>query len=284
MKKLVCICATIACLPNFILAQVASIQMSAGDGKYVVLSAPTTLPVGTLRLDVPDEGTVIVSDGNIDEYAWVLGGNASPISNRLGTLTNTDLVFVTGASGPNTRMTLTSGGLLNVGASSQFQIDGSTGNISKIRNINYSWPGSHATGYLQNDGSGNLSWQTSVQASRAGLGTWFENNYSGGAVIMDVSGTSIKFIGSAFPGGISGVSIVCGSAGTNGTLTATVTLNGVATTLTCTVNGNAGEQFAFATPASPIPFVAGQRIGVNLNDAGFTPNNNDILITVFANF
>jgi hypothetical protein len=67
-------------------------------------------------------------------------------------------------------------------------------------------------------------------------------------------------------------------------LTATVTLNGVATTLTCTVNGAGGQQFAFATPASPIPFVAGQRIGVNLNDVNFTPNNNDVLVTVFANF
>lgn len=262
----------------------SSIQLSTGDGGYVVLTAPVSLPSGALYLDLPDEGAVIVSDGNIDEYAWVLGGNASPPSNLLGTTTNTDLVFVTGASGPNTRMTLTASGMLNVGSSSQFQVNGSTGNISKIMNLNYSWPASHSAGYLQNDGSGNLSWQTSVQASRAGIGSWFENNYSGGAVVMAVSGTTIPFVGSAFPGGISGVSIVCGNAGTAGTLTATVTLNGVATSLTCTVNGTTGQQFAFATPASPIAFVAGQRIGVNLNDAGFSPNNNDVLVTVFANF
>jgi hypothetical protein len=47
-----------------------------------------------------------------------------------------------------------------VGTSSQFEVD-SSGNITKINNLTYSWPGSYAAAtntYLRNDGSGNLTW------------------------------------------------------------------------------------------------------------------------------
>src|SRR6185503_13506785 len=134
-----------------------------------------------------------------------------------------DLVFVTGAGGPNTRMT----------------ISGTTGGISLSGDLDminglagYNWPAAHAGGYLQNDGNGNLSWQTSIQASRAGLGSWFQNNYGTGAINMAVSGTTVlPAIVSPFGGGLSGVSILITAPGGNpgGALTATVTKNGVAT-------------------------------------------------------
>ena len=56
-------------------------------------------------------------------------------------------------------LNLTPGSTFTVGASDQFAI-GSTGNITKINNVTYSWPASQASGtkFLQNDGSGNLSW------------------------------------------------------------------------------------------------------------------------------
>lgn len=47
----------------------------------------------------------------------------------------------------------------NVGASSQFQVN-TSGDLSKIKNIPYSWPAIQGTAntVLKNDGSGNLSW------------------------------------------------------------------------------------------------------------------------------
>jgi hypothetical protein len=57
--------------------------------------------------------------------------------------------------------------LLSVGASSQFQVN-SSGDIVKIKNLTYSWPSSHALGYLKNDGSGNLTWDTSGMVSGTG--------------------------------------------------------------------------------------------------------------------
>lgn len=50
--------------------------------------------------------------------------------------------------------------LLSVGASSQFQVN-SSGDIVKIKNLTYSWPSTHSIGFLKNDGSGNLTWDTS---------------------------------------------------------------------------------------------------------------------------
>lgn len=51
------------------------------------------------------------------------------------------------------------GSPLSVGATSQFQIN-STGNLTRINDVPYSWPASNTSGFLSNDGSGNLSWST----------------------------------------------------------------------------------------------------------------------------
>jgi hypothetical protein len=48
--------------------------------------------------------------------------------------------------------------LFSVGATSQFQVD-TSGDITKIKNLSYTWPTAHTTdGYLQNNGTGGLSW------------------------------------------------------------------------------------------------------------------------------
>jgi hypothetical protein len=59
--------------------------------------------------------------------------------------------------------------LFTVGGSNQFQVS-SSGNLVRINNVAYSWPGSQATvngQVLQNDGSGNLSWGSVVASDVA---------------------------------------------------------------------------------------------------------------------
>ncbi|MGI6278309.1 MAG: tail fiber domain-containing protein [Patescibacteria group bacterium] len=80
--------------------------------------------------------------------------------------------------------------LLSVGATSQFRVD-SSGDITRIKNLAYSWPSSHtADGFLQDDGSGNLAWTTIAGAGGVtGTGT---QNYlpiwlSGGSSLGDSS-------------------------------------------------------------------------------------------------
>ncbi|KPJ85734.1 hypothetical protein AMJ57_01960 [Parcubacteria bacterium SG8_24] len=68
----------------------------------------------------------------------------------------------------NTRMTVQSTGevgigddspasLLTVGSGDLFQVN-SSGDVIRLKNVTYSWPGANASGVLTNDGSGNLSW------------------------------------------------------------------------------------------------------------------------------
>jgi len=48
---------------------------------------------------------------------------------------------------------------LSVGTNSEFRVD-NAGNITRIRNIGYSFPVVHGTNqYLKNDGAGNLTWE-----------------------------------------------------------------------------------------------------------------------------
>jgi hypothetical protein len=54
--------------------------------------------------------------------------------------------------------------LFTVGSGDTFQVD-TNGDIVKIKNLTYSWPSSHAAGYLYDNGSGTLSWTSSVTAS-----------------------------------------------------------------------------------------------------------------------
>jgi hypothetical protein len=65
--------------------------------------------------------------------------------------------------------TTTPSSVFSVGSSSQFQVN-TSGDIVKLKNLTYSWPSSHTTnGFLQDDGSGTLSWTTTVPASSVAL-------------------------------------------------------------------------------------------------------------------
>lgn len=72
--------------------------------------------------------------------------------------------------------TTTPASLLSVGGTpsstdSPFQVNGS-GDIVRIKNVNYVWPSSHAAGVawqLTDDGSGNLSWASPASAASASL-------------------------------------------------------------------------------------------------------------------
>lgn len=277
MKKVLLSVVAVFTLHSFAFAQTSqSLQLSASETRRAIIAAPPTLPVGTTTFTLPEVSSILISNTNTEDYNWVLGGNSSPMtSNHLGTLTNDAINFITGATGPNIRMTITPTGGIEM-----------IGDLDRINNVTgYNWPASHQAGFLQNNGSGGLSWGNSVAASRAGIGTWFQNNYGGGATVMDVSGTTVAQIASAFPGGLSGVSVVLDNVPTVGTLTCTVTLNGVPTALTVTINGNIGQTFNFTDiSGAPIAFNAGDRVGVDLNDVGFAPNNMDILVTVFATY
>jgi hypothetical protein len=88
--------------------------------------------------------------------AWTLGGNtfgAAPSTNLLGTLSNTDIKFITNGSA-NTRMTIKGNGDIAV-----------TGRNLDIDGIHYAWPTAQAAAndyVLTNDGSGNLSWTNRI--------------------------------------------------------------------------------------------------------------------------
>lgn len=269
-----------------------SISIDAGAGNYAQIVASSSLPVGVTTFTFDNGSGTVVTSANILNYAWVLGGNASPVSNLLGTTSNTDLDFITGASGPNRRMRITSGGNVQIGTGGTpnlFEVDGSNGNLAKIRNASYSWPAANpgAVAFLRNDGSGNLTWLTgSTAADRAGIGTWHAQNVGGGTstFTIPVSGTNMNHVVLPFAGSITGVTIAVNDSRTAGTLTATVTLNGAATALTTQINGT-GTDFAHtAVAAGTITFVAGDRIGIDMSKATFTPTTADMLVTVFVQF
>lgn len=284
MKKVLFLVVLIVAAGTSAFAQSSqSLQLSASNTQRAVIAAPAALPAGTTTFTLPSTSSILISNTNTEEYNWILGGNSSPFTapytNNLGTLTNDAINFITGASGPNIRMTITGTGGIEM-----------VGDLDKINNLGgYNWPTSHSPGYLQNNGSGGLSWQSSLQASRAGLGNWFVNNYGTGVVNMPVAGTTIlTAIVSPFGGGLSGVSItVTPPGGTSGTLVASVTKNGVITPLSVTLIGNGGGNFFAFTDAtaSPVSFNAGDQIGVELTDGAntFAPNV-DVLVTIFANF
>ncbi len=63
--------------------------------------------------------------------------------------------------------------LFSVGATSQFQVN-TSGDITKIKNLSYTWPTAHTTnGYLKNNGTGGLSWAevNAVQATGTPYGS-----------------------------------------------------------------------------------------------------------------
>jgi hypothetical protein len=224
--------------------------------------------------------------------AWLLGGNTSSgVNNSIGTLDATDLNLKTNGT---TRLSILSGGNVWIGASNKFAVDGSSGNISAINGVTgYSWPLSHSTGQLVNDGSGNLSWgNVSVQTSKAGLGMYAKQNASNFTGIISVAGgNSITKIVPAFAGNITGISAVTGAAIGGGSLIVKIVINGA-----INPGNNNNNVLTFAPNASfgfldltagggptVIPFNPGDQIEVQITSNGIG-GGNDMTATVFAQF
>lgn len=125
--------------------------------------------------------------GNIANAIMYGGANPATtgITNLYGVyipqLTNATNIFAYYYAHPTTPFAVTGTGsvgvgtsspssLFSVGAGSKFQVDGN-GDMVAIKNIAYSWPSAHvatlASGYLESDNSGALSWRGSVVVSAA---------------------------------------------------------------------------------------------------------------------
>lgn len=152
-----------------------ALQLDDGAGHYSVLQASAS---GGAYL-LPNGGGTLLTSASLATSAWVLGGNVGVgAANKMGTLDNTDVLFVSGSGGPNTRMQISSTGLVSIGGSSQFQVS-NTGNLTKINNVATSFPSSQgaANSVLSNDGAGNLSWIA------AGSAQAVNSTYTGGSAI-----------------------------------------------------------------------------------------------------
>ena len=290
IKALLC-SVGLLCTYTYVSAQ-HSIQLDAGGGKIAQLVTSSSLPVGVTTFTFDNGTGIVVTSSNISNYAWLLGGNTSPSSNTLGTLSNTDLNFITGASGPNTRMRITSTGIVQMGSAQQFEV-GPTGDLDKINGLSgYNWPGGHTTGFLKNDGSGGLSWATSVVADRSSIGNWYEVNVGSGTTnqIVDVAGAGgggITEFAVPFAGSITGIAVTLENDCNGGILTCEVLINGVATGLIATVTdtGGGADKYGFASQLSGLDgFVAGDRIQVRFTTTAGYGANGDAYFTVYGNF
>jgi hypothetical protein len=90
--------------------------------------------------------------------------------------------------------------LLTVGTNGEFQVS-SNGDISRIRNINYSWPGGNSAGVLTNDGAGSLTWATISGLSGGTINympKWTSANTLSSTSLIYDNGTNIG-IGTASP-------------------------------------------------------------------------------------
>src|SRR5579883_2074197 len=86
-----------------------SLQLDDGSGHYSTISASSS--GGTYTL--PSGGGTLLTSASVSSVAWTLGGNTGVgANNQIGTLDNTNLVFVTGSGGPNNRMQITSAGVV----------------------------------------------------------------------------------------------------------------------------------------------------------------------------
>jgi hypothetical protein len=160
--------------------------------------------------------------------------------------------------------------LFSVGNSSQFQINGS-GNIVALNGITISWPSAQgaAKTYLQNDGTGNLSWKSPKiamqminQSSIAGVAkniTVYSNSNTWGYLVESYSQTPMPAcvvtdmkINIYSPNGITGNTVF------------TLMQNGVATSMSISVGSSATGWFS---TTGSVTFAQGDLIDVRISTA-----------------
>jgi hypothetical protein len=152
-----------------------------------------------------------VASGTINSYGLYI---ANGTMNTTGTANNFGL-YVEAPTGADTNVAGYFGGnvgigttapisLFSVGTGSPFQVD-TNGDIIKLKNLTYAWPASHTTnGFLQNNGSGTLTWTTITGAGGVtGSGTdnyiprWNGTTALENSIIFD-DGTNVG-IGTTMP-------------------------------------------------------------------------------------
>ncbi|HEY0742524.1 MAG TPA: hypothetical protein VGD40_13710 [Chryseosolibacter sp.] len=140
----------------------------------------TNITTGTLSAS-------LLADGSIPGSKLSSDINASNIST--GTLADARLESTLDVTAVNTTGTITTGGGLHVGSASdpgvsnlvvdgtitsgasKFVVDG-TGNVTKLNNLSYSFPSSYSATqtFLANNGSGTLTWASTLPVSNGGTG------------------------------------------------------------------------------------------------------------------
>lgn len=130
------------------------LQVDDGLGNFATITGPGS--GGNLNFTLPASAGTLLTTSSASNAFWALGGNSSPSSNLLGTVTADPINFITGSGGPNTRMTIAANGDVTV----------VTTNLN-IGGVTYVWPNAQgaANSVLGNNGSGTLSWVTSVAPS-----------------------------------------------------------------------------------------------------------------------
>jgi hypothetical protein len=198
-------------------------DLTINSGETSFTSPATTTTANNFLADAITQGIGVALSADALTYGTALdisstsiagtGSNSSKLLNlaRSGTNTNashtaygiytaitntgttsTNIGAYLAASGASTNYALiTNGGNVGIGTlaptallsvAEKFLVD-SNGNITKINNVAYSWPGSQggASTVLTNDGSGNLTWTTPTATNTAMNGTFsnlqVKNNY-----------------------------------------------------------------------------------------------------------
>ncbi len=144
-------------------------------GATTTLYNTTTTLSGTTTLTASSLTTMdTAASVSWDATSLTLGGNSTIYgsSGASGTLTLSSTSNATKGNlqffDANNYIT-SSGNMVLAGtlsaASAKFQVD-SNGDITKLKNLTYSWPSSHtASSFLKNDGNGNLTWSTDITAT-----------------------------------------------------------------------------------------------------------------------
>lgn len=108
-----------------------------------------------------------------------------------------------------------SGGTLDVGGSSEFQVASADGDLQVIKSVSYDWPAANAAGALNNDGAGTLSWSAPTPAAHDILSTQHGDTLA--AVVLQGS----LIVGNSTPAWseltIGGANTILGSDGTDAT-------------------------------------------------------------------
>ena len=100
-----------------------------------------------------------VQDGDGNDISTVTNNSANFF--RVRNDTPTDLFTIIGDTGNVGVGDSSPAALFTVGSGDKFRVDGN-GNLIRINNVPYTWPGADSAGVLTSDGAGNLTWSAAT--------------------------------------------------------------------------------------------------------------------------